>query len=79
MRNTVWVVIFASSLTGCSGMPTVPYEEPAQSAQVARIRVITNSDVSGDSIAGGCAPATRHKMAEAGRFGRNGWMNTSYP
>lgn len=79
MRVVTFVALLASALAGCSGIPSVPYEEPAQSESVARIRVITNSDVYGDSITANCAPATRHKMAEAGRFGRSGGANSNYP
>ncbi|WP_434562408.1 hypothetical protein [Pseudomonas sp. Z4-20] len=77
MRVVTFVTFLA--LAGCSGIPSVPYEEPAQSEGMARVRVITNSDVFGDSITGSCAPATRHKMAEAGRFGRDGTANINYP
>lgn len=72
MRVVTSVTFLSIALAGCSGIPSVPYEEPAQSEGVARVRVITNSDVYGDSIVGSCAPATRHKMAEAGRFGGTG-------
>ena len=73
------VPFFALALAGCSGIPSVPYEEPPQSESTARVRVITNSDVYGDSIIGSCAPATRHKMAEAGRFGQDGTASINYP
>jgi hypothetical protein len=79
MRVVTLVTLFGVVLAGCSGIPSVPYEEPAQSEAIARVRVITNSDVYGDSIVGSCAPATRHKMAEAGRFGRDGTANINYP
>ncbi|UZE19981.1 hypothetical protein LOY70_10425 [Pseudomonas sp. B21-054] len=79
MRVVAFVTFFAVALTGCSGIPSVPYEEPAQSEGLARVRVITNSSVYGDSITGSCAPATRHKMAEAGRFGGDGTANINYP
>lgn len=79
MRVVTVVTAFAVALAGCSGIPSVPYEEPAQSEGVARVRVITNSSVYGDSIAGSCAPATRHLMADAGRFGRDGTANINYP
>ncbi|WP_053150770.1 hypothetical protein [Pseudomonas sp. P97.38] len=79
MRVVTFVSFFAAALAGCSGIPSVPYEEPAQSEDLARVRVITNSSVFGDSIVGSCAPATRHKMAEAGRFGRDGTANINYP
>ncbi|ROM79302.1 hypothetical protein BK654_08010 [Pseudomonas brassicacearum] len=79
MRVVAFVIFFAVALTGCSGIPSVPYEEPAQSEGLARVRVITNSSVYGDSITGSCAPATRHKMAEAGRFGGDGTANINYP
>ncbi|MQG92019.1 hypothetical protein [Pseudomonas sp. MN1F] len=79
MRAAPFLTLFALTLAGCSGIPSVPYEEPATSEGVARLRVITNSDVYGDSIMGSCAPATRHKMAEAGRFAENGGANSNYP
>ncbi|HCN47052.1 MAG TPA: hypothetical protein DIT18_16515 [Pseudomonas sp.] len=79
MRVVTAVTFVALTLAGCSGIPSVPYEEPAQSDGVARLRVITNSSVYGDSITGDCAPATRHKMADAGRFGRDGTANLNYP
>lgn len=79
MRVVTFVSFFALALAGCSGIPSVPYEEPVQSEGVARLRVITNSSVYGDSITGSCAPATRHKMADAGRFGRDGTANINYP
>ncbi|MFW9268056.1 hypothetical protein ACLK1G_12795 [Pseudomonas sp. NR3] len=79
MRVVTLVTLFGVGLAGCSGIPSVPYEEPAQSEAIARVRVITNSDVYGDSIVGSCAPATRHKMAQAGRFGRDGTANINYP
>ncbi|WP_260961872.1 hypothetical protein [Pseudomonas citri] len=79
MRVVTFVSSFAVVLAGCSGIPSVPYEEPVQSESVARVRVITNSSVFGDSVVGNCAPATRHKMAEAGRFGRDGTANINYP
>ncbi|TDJ74672.1 hypothetical protein E2H86_18920 [Pseudomonas putida] len=79
MRAVTSVTLFACMLAGCSGIPSVPYVEPTQSEGMARIRVITNSDVYGDSITGGCAPATRHKMAEAGRFAQSGRASINYP
>lgn len=79
MRVVTFVSFLSIVLAGCSGIPSVPYEEPAESEGMARVRVITNSDVYGDSVVGSCAPATRHKMAEAGRFGRDGTANINYP
>lgn len=79
MRVVTFVTFFSLALAGCSGIPSVPYDEPAQTEGVARLRVITNSSVYGDSITGSCAPATRHKMADAGRFGRDGTANINYP
>lgn len=79
MRGVIFVTLFALTLVGCSGIPSVPYEEPAQSEGVARLRVITNSDVYGDGITGNCAPATRHKMAKAGRFAESGEASINYP
>jgi hypothetical protein len=79
MRVVTFVIFFAGALAGCSGIPSVPYEEPAPSESLARVRVITNSSVYGDSIIGSCAPATRHKMAEAGRFGQDGTASINYP
>lgn len=65
----------AAILAGCSGIPSEPYVEPTQQENTARVRVITNSSVFGDSIQGSCAPALRHKMAEAGRFLDAGNLN----
>ena len=79
MRVVTSLTFLAVALAGCSGIPSVPYEEPTQSEGVARVRVITNADVYGDSIVGSCAPATRHKMAEAGRFGQDGTASINYP
>lgn len=79
MRVVTVVIASALALAGCSGIPSVPYEEPAQSEGLARVRVITNSSVYGDSITGSCAPATRHLMADAGRFGSSGTANINYP
>ena len=79
MRVVTFVTFIAVALAGCSGIPPVPYEEPAQSEGLARLRVITNSSVYGDSIAGSCAPTTRHKMADAGRFGLDGTASINYP
>ncbi|MEN1832853.1 hypothetical protein AAIM60_08205 [Pseudomonas lijiangensis] len=60
-------------------MPSLPYEEPAQSESFARIRVITNSNAYGDSIVGSCTPVARHRMAQAGRFLSSGALNVNYP
>jgi hypothetical protein len=79
MRVVTFVSFAAVALAGCSGIPSVPYEEPVQSEGLARVRVITNSSVYGDSVIGSCAPATRHKMAEAGRFGQDGTASINYP
>jgi len=79
MRVVTSVTFLSIALAGCAGIPSVPYEEPTQSEGMARVRVITNSDVYGDSIVGSCAPATRHKMAEAGRFGQDGTASINYP
>lgn len=79
MRVGTFIVFCGAALSGCSGIPSVPYEEPAPSEAYARVRVITNSTVYGDSIVGSCAPAVRHQMAEAGRFSRDGEANISYP
>ncbi|WP_210639629.1 hypothetical protein [Pseudomonas sp. Tri1] len=79
MRVVTSLTFLSIALAGCSGIPSVPYEEPTQSEGMARVRVITNSDAYGDSIIGSCAPATRHKMAEAGRFGSDGTANINYP
>lgn len=79
MRGVTVSFVFAAALAGCSGIPSVPYEEPGQSQNTARVRVITNSSVFGDSIVDSCAPSPRHKMAEAGRFGENGTPSINYP
>jgi len=79
MRAVPLVTLFALTLSGCSGIPFVPYEEPAQSEKLARLRVITNADIFGDSITGNCAPATRHRMVAAGRFSASGAANRNYP
>ncbi|WP_236170119.1 hypothetical protein [Pseudomonas parasichuanensis] len=55
-------------LTGCSGIPSQPYVEPPASAPSARMRVISNSTVFGDSVFGRCAPNLRHQMVQAGYF-----------
>lgn len=80
MRNT-WLLLFSSSiaLAGCGGFPSVPYVDPPQAGNTARVRVITNSNVFGDSVTGSCAPDTRHKMAEAGRFSEEGQPSINYP
>jgi hypothetical protein len=80
MRNT-WLLLFSSSiaLAGCGGFPSVPYVDPPQADNTARVRVITNSNVFGDSVTGSCAPDTRHKMAEAGRFSEEGQPSINYP
>ena len=80
MRNT-WLLLFSSAiaLAGCGGIPSVPYVDPAQAENTARVRVITNSSVFGDSVTGSCAPGTRHKMAEAGRFSEDGQPSINYP
>lgn len=80
MRNTCLLLFVSSlSLAGCGGIPSVPYVDPLQSDNTARVRVITNSDVFGDSVTGSCAPDTRHKMAEAGRFSQEGQPSINYP
>ncbi|WP_110996548.1 hypothetical protein [Pseudomonas sichuanensis] len=56
------------SLAACSSIPSQPYQEPADSTPTARMRVISNSDVFGDSVTGRCAPNLRHQMVQAGRF-----------
>lgn len=56
------------SLAGCSSIPTQPYQEPLGSTSTARMRVISNSNVFGDSVTGRCAPNVRHTMAQAGHF-----------
>ncbi|PIB54814.1 hypothetical protein [Pseudomonas sp. 2995-1] len=80
MRDT-WLLLFSSSiaLAGCGGFPSVPYVDPPKADNTARVRVITNSNVFGDSVTGSCAPDTRHKMAEAGRFSEEGQPSINYP
>lgn len=77
--RTAALFLTAAMLAGCSGIPSEPYVEPAQQENTARVRVITNSSVFGDSINGSCAPALRHKMAEAGRFSEEGQPNINHP
>lgn len=79
MRVVAVVSLVATSLVGCSGITSVPYQEPAQSEHTARVRIITNSTVYGDSLPGNCAPANRHKMAQAGRFSEEGTASINYP
>lgn len=70
--------LLASMLAGCGGIPSVPYQEPPESDSTARIRVITNSSVFGDSITANCAPTPRHIMAESGRQYTNGTPHSTY-
>lgn len=79
MRVVAFVSLIAVMLAGCSGMPLLPYEEPAQSDNSARIRVITNSNVYGDSTTDSCVPVTRHRMAQAGRYLQSGMPNPNHP
>lgn len=79
MRALFAVLLSAASLAGCSGVTTAPYEEPAESENTARVRVITNSSVYGDALATNCAPAKRHAMAIAGRYTRDGRPSINYP
>lgn len=78
MRVVIFAIFFAGALSGCSGIPSVPYDEPSQTENLARVWVITNSDAFGDSVIGSCAPAIRHEMARAGRFGREGQPSLNY-
>ncbi|WP_462383355.1 hypothetical protein [Pseudomonas sp. Marseille-QA0892] len=74
------LILLAAFLSGCSlGIPSTAYIEPPDGHDIARVRIITNSTVFGDSLNGNCAPAERHKMAEAGRFSRDGRNNINYP
>ena len=66
MRNACCIALTAL-LAGCGGVPSVPYVDPPQSADTARMRVITNASVYGDSITSNCAPRPRHLMAQSGR------------
>ncbi|MCJ2373395.1 hypothetical protein [Pseudomonas sp. RGM 3321] len=79
MRFVAIASLVAVSLFGCSGIPSAPYVEPAQSENSARLRVITNSNAFGDTIVGNCRPASRHKMAEAGRFTSEGRPSLNTP
>jgi hypothetical protein len=79
MRVVIFASFFAAALSGCSGIPSVPYEDPAQTENLARVRIITNSDAFGDSVIGSCAPAIRHEMARAGRFWGEGQPSINYP
>lgn len=78
MRLVIFASFIAGALSGCSGIPSVPYDERSQTENLARVRVITNSDAFGDSVIGSCAPAIRHEMARAGRFGRDGQPSINY-
>lgn len=78
--NKVFAAIYLMAvLAGCGGIPSVPYQDPIGGDNTARLRVITNSSVFADSIIGGCAPSTRHKIAEAGRFYDGVTPNQNYP
>ncbi|MBB4817771.1 hypothetical protein HNP29_001128 [Pseudomonas alcaligenes] len=77
--RTAALFLTAAMLAGCSGIPSEPYVEPTRQEGTARVRVITNSSVFGDSINGSCAPVLRHKMAEAGRFSEEGHPNINHP
>lgn len=59
---------FIAVLSGCGGIPSVPYQDPVSEEGTARVRFVTNSSVFGDSVSRNCAPSPRHKVAEAGRF-----------
>lgn len=78
-RAAVPVFLTVVSLAGCSGIPSVPYVEPAADQGTARIRIISNSSVFGDSVVGACAPSPRHKMVQAGRFSEDGTPAVNYP
>ncbi len=60
-------LLLASLLAGCSGFTSVPYRYAGMPADMASVRVTTNTDVYGDSPAGWCVPKVRHLMAMAGR------------
>ncbi|MGE7989751.1 hypothetical protein ACQKPE_01620 [Pseudomonas sp. NPDC089554] len=77
--KTISGLLLASALAGCGGIASIPYVEPALSPETARVRVITNSDVFGDSLTTNCIPKTRHLMARAGRQFDNGQPHESYP
>lgn len=62
-----YFLLLTGLLAGCGGIPSVPYVDPPLSSDLARVRVITNSSVYGDSITSNCAPRPRHTMAVAGR------------
>jgi len=77
--KTISFSLLASALTGCGGITSVPYVEPAPSPDTARVRVITNADVFGDSLTANCVPKTRHLMARAGRQYDGGQPHETYP
>ncbi|WP_280370217.1 hypothetical protein [Pseudomonas sp. BN411] len=79
MGRAVVLALLTAVLSGCGGISSVPYQDPLSAEGTARIRVITNSSVFGDSIVGSCAPTPRHKFAEAGRFHNGVTPNPSYP
>ncbi|MGY3016832.1 hypothetical protein ACVWZ5_002378 [Pseudomonas sp. TE6283] len=59
--------LLACLIAGCSGFDSVPCLEPTLPADMASVRVTTNTDVYGDSPAGSWVPKVRHLMAMAGR------------
>lgn len=79
ISRVVAAVLLTAALAGCGVIPSVPYQDPVGVEGTARIRVITNSSVFGDSMVGNCAPSTRHKIAEAGRFYDGLRLNQNYP
>lgn len=72
-------ILLAGALAGCNSISSVPYVEPSPSADTAKVRVITNSSVYGDSLTENCIPKIRHKMAVSGRQYESGRMHETYP
>lgn len=73
------LLLLAVALAGCNSISSVPYVEPSPSAGTAKVRVITNSSVYGDSLTENCVPNIRHKMAVSGRQYGSGRMHETYP
>lgn len=73
------LLLLTAALAGCGGISSVPYVEPAQSAGTAKVRVITNSTVYGNSLPSHCMPKVWQKMAEAGRQTEQGRVSEKYP
>jgi len=79
MMRTCSFLALAALLTGCGAVPSVSYVEPTQTAEAAKVRVITNSNVFGDSLTANCMPKVLHKMAQSGRLSKYGRTYENYP